>query len=97
MALNEEQIMDATLGQKDAMVDAYAQAGIMVDTMEKTTVTFLGEERTALLTSSTIEDIPYYTLQLFDYHLGQYSVTLTLASYVENNTAQLLELFYEVE
>lgn len=97
MALNEEQIMDATLGQMDAMVDAYAQAGIMVDTMEKTTVTFLGEERTALLTSSTIEDIPYYTLQLFDYHLGQYSVTLTLASYVENNTAQLLELFYEVE
>lgn len=97
MALNEEQIMDATLSQMDAMVDAYAQAGIMVDTMEKTTVTFLGEERTALLTSSTIEDIPYYTLQLFDYHLGQYSVTLTLASYVENQTAQLLELFYEVE
>lgn len=97
MALNEEQIMDVTLGQMDAMVDAYAQAGIMVDTMEKTAVTFLGEERTALLTSSTIEDIPYYTLQLFDYHLGQYSVTLTLASYVENNTAQLLELFYEVE
>ena len=96
MALNEEQIIDATLGQMDAMVDAYAQAGIMVDTMEKTTVTFLGEERTALLTSATIEGIPYYTLQLFDYHLGQYSVTLTLASYVENNTAQLLELFCEV-
>lgn len=97
MALNEEQIIDATLGQMDAMVDAYAQAGIMVDTMEKTTVTFLGEERTALLTSATIEGIPYYTLQLFDYHLGQYSVTLTLASYVENNTAQLLELFYAVD
>ena len=48
-------------------------------------------------TASTIENIPYYTLQLFDYHLGQYSVTLTLASYVEDNTTQLLDLFYEVE
>lgn len=95
--LDDAAIIEATLSQKDAMIDAYAQAGIMVDTMEKTTVTFLGEERVALHTASTIENIPYYTLQLFDYHLGQYSVTLTLASYVEDNTTQLLDLFYEVE
>lgn len=96
MSLSEEQIMEVTLEQKDAMIEAYAQAGILVDTMKPVTVTFLGEERTALLTSSTIEDIPYYTLQLFDYHLGQYSVTLTLASYMEDNTAGLLDLFYTV-
>lgn len=96
-ALDEKTILEMTLAQKDTMIDAYAQAGIMVSDMTMTTVTFLGQERSALLTSSTIQDIPYYTLQIFDYHLGQYSVTLTLASYMENNTEQLLELFSPVE
>lgn len=95
--LDEKAILELTLEQKDAMIDAYAQAGIAVNDMAMTTVTFLGEERTALLTSSTVQDVPYYTLQIFDFHLGQYSVTLTLASYVEDNTARLLELFYAVE
>ena len=42
----------------------------------------------------SMEGVPYYTLQLFDYRLGQYSVTLTLASFVEDNTESLLDLFY---
>ena len=94
---SEEALMDGILSIQDQMVDAYAQAGIMVQSMEKMEVTFCGEKRFAILTSSTIEGVPYYTLQLFSHNLGSHSVTLTLASYMENNTEALLELFYPVD
>lgn len=94
---SEEALMDGILSIQDQMVDAYAQAGIMVQSMEKKEVTFCGEKRFAILTSSTIEGVPYYTLQLFSHNLGSHSVTLTLASYMENNTEALLELFYPVD
>ena len=50
--------------------------------MEKTKVTFLGQEHTAIHTSASIQDLPYYILQLFCYNLGgQYYVTITLATF----------------
>lgn len=94
--LSEEQLVDSLLQQQDSLIAAYAQAGIEVESMEKVTVTFLGQQRWALRTSSTMQDVPYYTLQLFDYGLGRYSITLTLASFVEDNTTDLLSLFAPV-
>ena len=96
-AMSDEEVVDATLAQKDAMISAYEQAGLHVDSMEKVTVWFLGEECAALHTACTVEGYPYYILQIFDYHLGQYGVTLTLSSYIEDNTASMLDLFYAVE
>lgn len=95
--MSEEEIIDAALDQKDMIVEAYEAAGMTVISMEKTTVTFMGEERTAIKGEFTVQDVPYYTLQIFNYHLGEYSVTTTLASYVEDNTASLLELFYALD
>lgn len=95
--LDDEQVIESVLQQKDILVEAYNQAGFEVDDMKKVMVTFLGKERAALHTSMQLENVPYYTLQLYDYNLGRYSVTLTLASFVEDNTENLLELFYEVE
>lgn len=97
MALSEEEIIDASLDQKDMLIAAYEQAGFTVDSIEKVTVTFLGEERTALHSSMVFQGVPYFTLQFFDYHLGEYSVVTTLASYVEDRTASLMELFYSLE
>lgn len=97
MLLSEEDILDATLEQKDAMIEAYAAVGMEVSSMEKATVTFLGEERFALKTVSETQGVPCYTLQVFDYSLGEYSVTLTVTSYIEDNTESMLELFYAVE
>ena len=91
-ALDDDAIVDLTLGQQDMLIEAYASAGIMVEKMEKVNVTFLGEDRVALKTYSTIQDIPYITLQIFEYHLGQYSVTITFATYLEDNTESLLDL-----
>lgn len=96
-ALSEEAVVDATLEQMGMLTDAYAQAGITVTSMEKVKVTFMGEERTAIYTVAAIGEIPYFLLQFFDFNLGPYAVTTTLASYVEDNTAALAGLFYRIE
>lgn len=92
--LTEEQILQEVLGQKDLMIDAYAQAGIEVSDMQMVEVTFLGQTRHAIHTTAAIQGVAYYTLQVFDNHLGQYSVVTTFGSYVQDNTESMLELFY---
>lgn len=93
LALSDEQILDEVLKLQDTMMDAYAQAGITVEKMEKKQVPFLGEQRWALHTTATVNGINYYILQFFDYSKGSYGITLTLGSFVEDNTASLLSLF----
>ena len=95
--MDEKAVLEATLQQKDLMIEAYAQGGIMVESMEMVEVTFLGQTHWALKTVATNQGAPYYCLQLFDFWLGQYSMTLTLASFVEDQTAGMLELFHSVE
>ena len=98
LTMDEKDILDMmTEEYYDTMVASYANAGITVESMTTKTVTFLGRDRTALYTVSTVQDVPYYILQLYDFHLGQYSVTTTVASYVEDNTEGLLDLFFAVE
>lgn len=96
-AMSHEDALDTVMAQKDSVIAAYEQAGYSVESMEIVTVTFLGEEYPALYSVMTIEGVSYYTLQLMNYKVGQYGVTLTLASFLEDNTGKLLELFYAVE
>ena len=93
MSMTEEQIIDSILAQKDIMVDAYAQAGITVKNLKKVTVTFMGQQRTALHMEAEVSGIAYYTLQFAYYQLGSFGVTLTVASYMEDRTEELLDLF----
>ena len=96
--MDEESLIDAMLDEySETLVDAYANMGIAVESMDKKTVTFLGEERCAMYTVASVEDVPYYVLQFYNYDLGAYGVTLTVASYVEDKTESLLELYYPVE
>lgn len=95
--LSEEEVLDTTLEEYDLLVEAYAQAGIDVTSMEKVSVTFLGEPHTALKTTATTQGVDYYVLQVFDYQLGEYSVATTFSSYVEDKTESLLDLFYKVD
>ena len=94
--MSDEQILEETLKLKDTMIEAYAQAGMDVQSMEMITVNFLGQERAALKTVSDVQGMAQYTLQVFDYHLGQYSVTLTATSFIEDNTQWVLDQFYSV-
>lgn len=95
--MDEEEVLEATMLQKDVMIQAYAQGGINVDTMEIVTVTFLGQEHYALKTVAEMNGVPYYCLQTFDFWLGEYSVTITFASFLEDKTESLLDLFYPVD
>lgn len=92
----EEGIIDATLEQMDLLVSTYAQAGIDVSSMEKVKVTFCGQERWAIKTDASIQGTGYYILQLFNTNIGPYYVTLTIGTFVDDNTTQLLDLFYSV-
>ena len=94
--MDEKTVLETMLEEKDTMIQAFANAGIAVDEIKIVTVNFLGEERLALHNVASIDGIPYYTLQIFDFDLGAYGVTLTFASFVEDNTAALAELFYAV-
>lgn len=96
-AMTEEEIADATLAQSDALIESYTQAGMDVTSMEKVTFSFLGEEHTGIRTLGSTNGVDFYILQVFDYHAGQYAVTLTLTSFVEDKTESLLDLFYAVE
>lgn len=95
--MSDDAIADAMLTQSDTMIAAYAQAGMDVTSMEKVTVTFLGDDRVALRTEGTMQDIPFYMIQLFDFDQGSYSITMTFTSYLEDKTADMLALFYEVD
>lgn len=92
--MTEENLIEGVLSQKDTLVASYRQAGIEVESMEKVQVTFLGESRYAVHTTSTVQGVNYYILQIFDIHLGNYYVTLTLASFIEDTTYEMLDLFY---
>lgn len=93
LSMTDAEIIEQTLTQKDMMIEAYKQSGMENITMEQVTVTFLGEERAALKTTATVQGVDYYILQVFDYHLGSYAVTLTASSYIEDNTQALLDMF----
>ena len=94
---SEEALMDGILSIQDQMVDAYAQAGIMVQSMEKKLVTYLGKEAWAIYTVSEVSSVPYYMLQVYNYHLGAYGYTLTASSYLEDNTQTILDMVYPLD
>ena len=96
--MSEEALIDTTLKQKDVLLETYAQAGMDVSSIEKVQVSFLGEEHYAIRTTAKVQGVDYYILQLFDFNLGgQYYVTLTMSSFEEDTTSELLDLFYPVE
>ncbi len=94
---SEEWILDQVLTTKDQMIEAYAQSGMKVKSIEKVKVNFLGQERYALRTEGSIDGVAMYLVQLIDYSLGQWSVTLTVSSQQYDKTADMLALFYPVD
>ena len=94
---SEEELADEVLATADDLIASYANAGITVLDMKKVQVEFMGEMRWAIHTTASYSDVPYYMLQFMDYSLGKYSVTLTLASFFEDRTDDLMDLFFVVE
>lgn len=95
--MSHSEVVDKVLTQKDVMINTYAQAGINVSELGKKTISFCGEEREVLYMVSEYSGVPYYTIQILNYNLGDYSATVTLASFVEDKTEALATLFSKYE
>lgn len=95
--MSNEQIINHTLQQKDVLISTYQQVGIFVKSMEKKTVTYLGKEVCGIYTVAEVSGVPYYMLQVFDYHLGAYSYTITVSSYIDDHTQSILDMFYSLD
>ena len=93
MTTSEGEVIDEMLKEKDDLIASYAEAGITVSNVEKKTVTFLGKECPAMLTTASIEGIPYYILQMLDYSKGAFGVIITVGSFLSDSTVELLDLF----
>ncbi len=97
MAMSEQELMDGMMEEKDSLISTYEQMGISVSTMELRKVTFAGQERVSLYTAGETSGVPVYMTQLMDYKRGGYGVTLTLTSFLEDNSGTMLALFEVVE
>ncbi len=95
-AQTEEETVDSILSQVDMIKESYTQAGMDVVSIEKVTLTFLGEEHYAIRTVAQAQGIPIYMLQITNFDLGAYGINLTATSYVEDNVQSVLDLFYPV-
>ncbi len=95
--MTNSDVVDGMLSQKDFLISTYAQTGINVTEFVKKTVNFCGEDRDAIYMVSDVNGVAYYALQIFDYSLGEYSVTMTVSSFVEDKTDELLTLFSKYE
>lgn len=79
------------------MIDTYEQAGISVSELDKKFITLCGEKRAVIHMVGEYSEVPYYVVQLLNYDLGNYSTTITLASFVEDKTEELASLFSKCE
>ena len=92
-SMTEAEIIDLLLQEKFMLESLYKADGITVSSIEKTTVTFAGKERTALFVTGQYKGQDHYMVEIYDYQLGRYSVITTLATTGEDRTAELLAAF----
>ena len=95
--MDDQGIVESTLSQKDLLIESYTQAGMPVEEMEMVTVQYLGKDRPAIRTKCTLQGVPYYVLQVFEYQKGSYGATITASSFVEDKTQQALALFQPLQ
>lgn len=95
--LTEKEIVQKTVDGMGYVTDAYAQMGMTIRASLAKEVYFLGERRTAQYMLLDYMGNPYYTLQLYDYHSGEYATVFTVASFNEDKTLELLDMFSACE
>ena len=91
-AISEEKFIELSL---EGLDEQLGSAGFVLQGSEVGTMTFAGEERTALHISCTYQDVPYYCQQII-IKQGEYMSIITLASFYEDNTASMVDYFYAV-
>lgn len=93
----EREIVQSTIDGVGLLRDAYAQMGMTLKLTTAKDVFFLGETRTAQYMYLDYMGTPYYVLQIYDYHTGDYATAITVASFNQDKTLELLNLFTKYE
>jgi len=91
--MSEEEFIDTLLASDSVLKETYAAANMEVLEMQKKTVTFLGEPHFALYTSAELAGQPIYLIQLADFSLFPYSVSITVGCITEDRTQEILQYF----
>ena len=93
LALDEEGVIDAVLKNQESLIHSYEEGGITVESMEKVSCNFAGEDRIGILTTGSVQGIPCFILQVYETHAGAYSVITTMTAAMEDTTADMAAMF----
>lgn len=90
--INEEAFVEQAVGDTKKVLEASGMANVSIET---TKLTFAGKERFALSIYAEMQDMAIYQKGIV-MKKGRYLAFVTLASFNEDKTGELLELFYPV-
>lgn len=91
--LDEDKIVDMSLEQMDEQLQS---AGFANVSAEKNSIDFAGAERVGIKSSSEYQGMAYYTQQAF-IKQGKYMAIVTVSSFIEDITADVMSEFYDIE
>lgn len=95
--MSDDDIVQTNLDNEALFTEAYTQMGLTVESLEKHTATYLGEERVGMLTTASANGQTLYMMQFFDYDLGgKYGVTTTFTGFSMETIQEAMDLFYKV-
>lgn len=93
LALDESDYVEASLEQVDQALEAMGMEDGVAEAIE---VQFAGGQHAGIRISGTLYGLPFYE-QLVSVKQGNYMAVITAASFQEDITGELLELFHAVE
>ena len=93
---SEEQEVDSIVAQKEQIIQQYETGGISISSLEKGKILFLGEPHFVLRCEAAMDGIPYYILHFHNFDAGAYGFTLTVFSFYQDHTLDILEQFYPI-
>lgn len=92
LGVDIEKYLDFMLPQMKTMIESSGMTDVVV---EKNTVTFAGSERSGILIHAKTEGIDYFAQQVY-FTVGPRISTLTMGTFLEDTTADLVALFQPV-
>ncbi len=94
--MSDDEIIDMMLDNKQLLLDTYAQMNFEIKSIDKTTAQFLGKERAVLQTNMVVGGVEMVLLQVLDYSLGDYFLSITATAGTADAAMDILEMFYEI-
>ncbi len=92
-SMTEKEIVSKSNSSMELLGNTYEQMGMTLKEEAVREIFFLGEMRSVQYLHFDYMGMPYYAIQIYNYHSGDYSTVLTLSSFREDKTTELLNMF----